>query len=437
MTGRKKRAYRRVDGSWAVTDENGKIVTNLPGNIEIPTPVPHPPGNSRTDRVQAQNTHSVWKGRMDAYTTVVENMSYGPVPHLFDIVDENEYVQAVQQKHVNVHKHPELPYLLHNYSDQAVWEQNWNTATLTCRGLVTHAETGAVVARPYPKFFNHNQPGAPAIAPSDRVVVTDKADGSLGVLVPVPGGGTHVVATRGRWGSEQAAVATRMWQEKYDGRFIPNPRWTYLYEIVYPENRIVLNYEGLHDLILLGAVDIRSGATVTVEEASEDWPGPKVETFSYTTFAQALAAPARENAEGYVVWVPEKDVRVKLKQDDYKRLHAIMTNTSERKIWEAMRAGVPVSETASSVPDEFHAWLREVETGLQDQHDVLMGQIVQEHETILARLADTPGWGRKEYAGLAKQSRHTPALFKLLDGTAPDDYVWQKICPPPNQERKF
>ena len=52
----------------------------------------------------------------------------------------------------------------------------------------------------------------------------------------------------------------------------------------------------------------------------------------------------------------EKDVRVKLKQDDYKRLHAIMTNTSERKIWEAMRAGVPVSETASSVPDaRFHA----------------------------------------------------------------------------------
>ena len=32
--------------------------------------------------------------------------------------------------------------------------------------------------------------------------------------------------------------------------------WTYLYEIVYPENRIVLNYRGLHDLILLGAVDI-------------------------------------------------------------------------------------------------------------------------------------------------------------------------------------
>ena len=100
--------------------------------------------------------------------------------------------------------------------------------------------------------------------------MTDKADGLLGVLVPVPWGGQDVVATRGRWGSEQAAVATRMWQEKYDGG-LSRTRWTYLYEIVYPENRIVLNYEGLHDLILLGAVDIRSGATVTVEEASEDW----------------------------------------------------------------------------------------------------------------------------------------------------------------------
>jgi putative RNA ligase len=36
---------------------------------------------------------------------------------------------------------------------------------------------------------------------------------------------------------------------------------TVLVEIVYPANRIVLDYGGLDDLILLGAVDIATGRT--------------------------------------------------------------------------------------------------------------------------------------------------------------------------------
>lgn len=68
-------------------------------------------------------------------------------------------------------------------------------------------------------------------------------------------------------------------------------------EIIYPENRIVLDYAGLDDLVLLGAVEIATGRSFG-PEAVADWPGPVVETFDYATFGAALAAPPRPQSGG-------------------------------------------------------------------------------------------------------------------------------------------
>ncbi|NJO65857.1 MAG: hypothetical protein HC836_49640 [Richelia sp. RM2_1_2] len=36
-------------------------------------------------------------------------------------------------------------------------------------------------------------------------------------------------------------------------------RYTHLFEIIYPENRIVVNYDGAEKLVLLGLIDRESG----------------------------------------------------------------------------------------------------------------------------------------------------------------------------------
>jgi hypothetical protein len=41
--------------------------------------------------------------------------------------------------------------------------------------------------------------------------------------------------------------------------------------------------------------------------------GPKTITHPVTTLSGALAAPPRDNAEGYVVYFPDLDYRVKIK----------------------------------------------------------------------------------------------------------------------------
>jgi RNA ligase len=86
------------------------------------------------------------------------------------------------------------------------------------------------------------------------VRVFDKMDGSLGILYPTSQG--MAVATRGSFTSEQALKATEILHEKYPewaqitydwfrSNFDANwyeVNYTDLVEIVYPENRIVVDY---------------------------------------------------------------------------------------------------------------------------------------------------------------------------------------------------
>ena len=115
-----------------------------------------------------------------------------------------------------------------------------------------------MLARPFAKFFNHGQPGAPELDLDAPVVVTDKADGSLGIIYPTPDGLARsrpaARSPRSRRGTRRRCCADRYAARSRRRRGSP-----YSFEIIYPANRIVLDYGGLDDLMLLGAVDIATG----------------------------------------------------------------------------------------------------------------------------------------------------------------------------------
>jgi len=232
--------------------------------------------------------------------------------------------EAMDEGYVRAQVHPDLPLTILNYTQKAQFENAWTPATTVCRGIIHNAD-GMVVARPFRKFFNHGQPGAAPIALDAPVHVTDKADGSLAILYPTPDG--HAIATRGSFTSDQAIHATDLFRREYASRFSPHPALTILFEVVYPENRVVVNYGDMDDLILIGAVERATGRVVPPEEIP-DWPGPRVATFSTPTFADALALPPRENAEGIVVRCLKTGGMVKIKQADYLALHRIVTGLS-------------------------------------------------------------------------------------------------------------
>lgn len=333
--------------------------------------------------------------------------------------------QAIDDGYVRTQSHPTLPLTIFNYTDKAVYDRAWNNVTLTCRGLIAYAD-GTVLARPFRKFFNYGETPASLSAVYDKAVVTDKMDGSLGILYPTPDG--YAIATRGSFASEQALHATEVWRSRYAGTFEVDPEFTLLFEIVYPDNRIVLDYDEFDDLILLGAVHIETGLSVA-DISQIVWPGPRTTVFPYASLAEALAVPPRPNAEGFVVHLVDKDDRIKVKQEDYVRLHRILTGLTARTVWEHLLTGQPLVDLITPLPDEFHDWVANVAAGITVGVQMQSARILQVYAEILGMMP--AGFSRKDFAVYAGPHPDKWALFRLLDGQEIGSELLKRAKPEP------
>jgi RNA ligase len=342
---------------------------------------------------------------------------------LADVLDPADLAAAVEIGHVRSQRHPGRPYLIYNYTEACQYAGAWTAVTLACRGLIVDTSTGVVLARPLIKFFNHDQVQAPALDPGAAVTVTDKADGSLGIIYR--DGDRLAVATRGSFASDQALHATEVLRDKYSG-FTPPDGLTVLVEIIYPGNRIVLDYDGLDDLMLLGAVEIATGRTFG-PAAVPGWPGPVVESFDYATLAEALAAPPRDGREGLVVHFTGTDERVKIKYAEYVRLHRLVTGLTARTVWDVMVNGGDLDALTEPLPDELHPWVRGVAAGLTATVEAQIAAVEEAFAEIVVNLPG--GWGRKEFAAAAVRSEHRGALFLRLDGKDYRPGLWQQVRP--------
>lgn len=348
---------------------------------------------------------------------------------LDDLFDVGELEALIAAGFVARRQHPTKALELYNYTERCQWERGaWNDITRACRGLIVDS-LGRVVARPFRKFFNYGQPEAGPLDLSEPATVTDKMDGSLGIWYP-DGSLRGAIATRGAFDSDQAILATDIWREDY--QWEPPAGWTPLFEIVYPENRIVLDYGATKDLFLLGAVEIATGRSVGPhDERLFGWPGPRAATLTLATLAEALAEPPRPNAEGLVVHLHRSDERVKIKQGDYVQLHRIVTGLNERVVWEHVSQGKPLADLLDPLPDEFHAWTRDVAVGLLTRIDHDSQAIEAAYAEIVGELPE--GFSRKDFAGEAVRHPLRHGLFARLDGKDYRPMLWKAAYPEGNR----
>jgi RNA ligase len=314
--------------------------------------------------------------------------------------------------YVRVNEHPDFYEMwILNYTEKAAFEGHWNNVTLNCRGLIIDA-FGSIIARPFPKFFNYGQPGCPEIDLDEPAVVSDKMDGSLGIAYQGRDG-KYYIATRGSFTSDQAIKATEILRRKYPFWKPRVSNYTYLFEIVYPENRIVCDYGDMEDLVFLGAVNIDTGKTMYMDYAGQPiWPGPVAETFPYQTMREALEAEPRPNKEGFVVHFLYSDVRVKIKQEDYIQLHKIVTGLNARTVWEAMVDGT-LDELIEKVPDEFHNFVVGVVESISEKVNEAILICNQTYDGILDTIGENPS--KKDFAMVAKTYPYSWALFNMFD----------------------
>lgn len=332
-----------------------------------------------------------------------------------DILDPSALQQQIRDGYITERLHPDDPSLkIFNYTPRAQFERHWTDETSQCRGLIVRGDE--VVARPFPKFFNYGEEPDRTFDLDAPVVVTDKADGSLGILYTAPDG-LPAIATRGSFTSDQAVHATALYRKKYLTVFTPVPEFDYMFEIVYPENRIVLDYFGMDDLILLAPFDMM-------------WPGPRVQTMPYNTLRDALNAPPRDNAEGVVVWFSETNERLKIKQADYLELHKIVTGLNELTVWRHMGDNQGSYESLlQSLPEEFHEWTSKVAIDLLRKHDRISSDALAAYAGIRHSLPKD--YDRKAFALAAQQADHDirSLLFLIEDRRSTFDSIWKKIRP--------
>lgn len=349
-----------------------------------------------------------------------------------DILDVELLESHVRNGYVTARNHPHLPLTIFNYTPKAAYEPLWDGVTLRCRGLIAD-NNGVIVGNCMNKFFNYGEPMAKNMDLSGPVQVTDKLDGSMGTAIQYEG--ELVVATRGSFESEQAIWATEFIKKDSElhnaFKVICSENTTAVVEIIYPDNRIVVDYGGLEAVVLIGAIgnyELMRGRQLWIPaDVIYSWPGPVVERFEASSFEDALRIPPRLNREGIVIYFENTGERLKIKQKDYIEAHKFISNLTPKNIWNSLRSGKTVEDLLDVAPDEFHGLVREISSILIENKDRLLSDIEREFIGLGASQYEN----RKDFAEAIKDHPLKGFLFTRLDGRSEQllESVWKAIEP--------
>ena len=309
-----------------------------------------------------------------------------------------------------------------NYSERVQFSGAlWDSVTTMCRALITDTE-GNVVARSFPKFFNIGQLEEDD-GEGDGFVVQAKMDGSLGVIFWDSVEDAWTLTSRGSFTSEQAVRGQRILNTMYDISGFDKDL-AYSVEIIYPENRIVVDYGDDVKLVFLAAF-YKDGT-----EAFPDVRGsgmPVVETYDYTDY-KTIRAHDWTNCEGFVVRFRSSGKRIKIKFENYVRLHGLQASLSNITVWQKWSTGMPIADAIEGVPDELFDWFTGLWNGFDEAKRTITTQLEATYKELYAAAPD-----RKEFAkavlGRGVLGRGSKLLFALYAGKSISSSVVDMVKP--------
>lgn len=305
--------------------------------------------------------------------------------------------------------------IIANYTPKCQYSGAWDATTTICRGLILRVDQPwsdsqmitEVVAVPFPKFFNVGEGDR---YPTGRLVnATEKMDGSLGILYRV--GDTFRIATRGSFESDQARWATEFLQ-RFELAGLPE-NLTLLFEIIYPDGRVVVDYGNREDLVLIGVIDRFTHVDYPHDRLlriGRCYDFTVVPTVNVQSVDNALrwAKALGPDSEGWVLRFDDGS-RWKVKGDAYRQLHRIINNVTPKQLIEAMIAG-NADYWLDAIPEEYRAQVDE-------WYAKATYYCWNENVRLKALCESAPKTTRKDFALWAKAEHpeDMPLLFSLLD----------------------
>lgn len=334
----------------------------------------------------------------------------------------------LQYGYVNTRELDDL--IIFNYSSTAQYNNRWNWFECVSRGLIMDRTTGEIVARSFDKFFNWGERGRKGSG--YMLNITEKMDGSLGILYKR--NGEYKIATRGSLESDQARWATRyLGQHFHEHLNIPD-ELTLLFEIIYKENRIVVDYVGYEGLILLAARNRHTGEYLPfypdLYELAVDNNFDLVETSNFNSLVDVIAATGQIDAdhEGWVVEMSDGS-RWKFKGDQYLEVHKMVSNISLKRVLELVK-----NESLDKKPEDIPEWILKYPEYVREEVINLRDKIIDRYLEVSDEIDDTFSgvnpdmMTRKEFASwaMADHNRHLSMyLFAMYDDKNIDSLVFK------------
>jgi len=328
--------------------------------------------------------------------------------------------EQVKDGFISKRKHPSNDLYILNYTPKTQYDYHWTAETMVCRGLIVDGNYN-IIERAFPKFFNYDEPHAEF--PGESFEVWEKMDGSLGILYFI--GNQPFLATRGSFESPQAIAGTKLLHKYLDDqdfdRLFDRSK-TYLFEIICSESRVVVKYDR-PGLVLLAIIDTKTGEEISLMEAGEvesffDTP----EFYGEDVSPEELLKLNLNNKEGFVLRF-ENNHRLKIKFEDYKRLHSLVCHMTPRKIWAYLKEGVEVDDIFSALPDELFEEVRQIEYDLEYKFVMLKHNIEKEYKEYNLECS------RREIAMQFLKSNYSSIFFNMLDNKEYNYMIWDKIRP--------
>jgi len=282
--------------------------------------------------------------------------------------------------------------IIFHYKEDCVYDKAWDEITKAARGIIFNKKTGELVARPWSKFFNLGEmPESCIDVLKDKAFyVLQKWDGSMGILYKYEG--EYYVATKGSFTSEQAKWATE-WARKHINFNNINDNFTYIFEIIYPQNKIVVNYGDMEELILTGVINKQDGKEKDYDELWEEGSLLKVKcaangilrVFMSLNELAEHCKTLPHSQEGFVVTFPDTGFKLKIKGQEYLRIHKIISNLTPLafyEAWDVKEKKIPDLYLAQ-VPEEFRTFTDEMNIIINKMHNDLYDEVLNEYDIMV------------------------------------------------------
>ena len=276
-----------------------------------------------------------------------------------------------------------------------IWNTGFHNFAKLARGKIVDMETRQIVSYPFDKFFNIGEKPETAedvvrdcLNKATYVYVTEKKDGTL--IAVTRHNKSLLVTTNGSFENEHIDWAWEILNETYP-QFVEKAKegYTYVFELIHPENRIVVDYFGEKNLYMLAVRDLQTHKLMRLEQIHEianhyGFPYPDVYDFNNLDDILSLAKNLKgANKEGWVfrIGLPDgQEKMVKIKLEEYFAMHAAI---------DKIRLSFVYRHLLSNDLDDFFSIANEEQKKRIDEKVALIQEIRDKITQEAKKIADT------------------------------------------------